>query len=600
MKNKLTDIKDVKFILYEQFRMEKLCNSGKFKDHSKETFEMIIDAAVKLALNDFEPVNREGDELGCTWQDGNVRVPEPYHAPYKKYCEGGWLSMPEDYGVGGQNVPMMLDFACREILFAGCHSLIGYMGLTHSAAKVIELYGTEEQKKKYMHPLYSGIFAGTMDLTEAQAGSDVGAILTKAKKNTDGSYSIEGGKIFITGGEHNLTKNIIHIVLARIEGHAEGTRGLTCFIVPKIMVNEDGTLGRPNDVKCLGIEHKMGMKGSSTCALSFGENGKCIGELLGKEQRGIAVMFAMMNEQRVLVGLQGLAQASAAYLHALEYAYERRQGSKFGKDDYEQVPIIEHPDVKRNVLWMKAYTEGMRALVLYVMYCMDKVTISTDEKEKNKYQYIVEVLTPICKAYCTDKGYDVCTRAIQVLGGYGYCSEYKVEQFARDCKITSIYEGTNGIQALDLFGRKIRMKNGAALKALLTEIDNTIEDTLKVSELIPYAEEVRRSVSSLSDLTARLIEASSSGDAYLAYSWATPYLEIFGDVILGWLFLWQAKVAHDGELTASINGKFYTSKVNIAKFYIGSLLPAVYGKIDTIMKNDQSLLNLEEDFFATR
>lgn len=588
MANKLTDIDDAKFILYEQLKIEDLCKAKKFQDHSKETFNMIIDAAEKLAVNDFQPVNSEGDEIGCTLQQGfSPKVPELFHKPYRMFCEGGWVNMPEDYSVGGQQVPLTVDFVCKELFFAACHSLTAYSGLTHSAAKVIERYGTDLQKKKYMGALYEGRYYGGMNLTEAQAGSDVGAVRTKATRNADGTYKIEGTKIFITGGDNDLCENVVHIILARIEGHPEGTKGLSCFVVPKIRVNEDGSLGDANDVICSGIEHKMGMKGSATCVLNFGENGKCIGELIGPEQQGIIVMFTMMNEQRALVGLQGLAQASAAYLHAVEFARVRNQGGQFGSKSAKQVPIITHPDVRRNLVWMKAYTEGMRSLVFYLMYCMDKMDECDDAAEKTRLRYLVEMLTPVCKAYCTDKGYDVCTRAIQVHGGYGYCTEYKVEQFARDCKITSIYEGTNGIQALDLFGRKIRMSNGAAAEALFREMEALIAEASAVKSLASYAGEVGKSLAALKGVTAYLIQQSTSENAYLAYSWASPYLEIFGDVLLGWLFLWQAKVAAGSR---SAGEKFYAEKVSTAQFYIDSLLPVVHGKIAAIMKGDKSLL----------
>jgi len=588
MANKLTDIEDAKFILYEQLQIEDLCRAKKFQDHSPETFNMIIDAAEKLAVNDFQPVNSEGDELGCTLQQGSSpKVPEPFHKPYRKFCEGGWINMPEDYSVGGQQVPLTIDFVCKEMFFAACHSLTAYSGLTHSAAKVIERYGTDIQKKKYMAALYEGRYYGGMNLTEAQAGSDVGAVRTKAVKNADGTYKIEGTKIFITGGDNDLCENVVHIILARIEGHPEGTKGLSCFVVPKTRVNDDGSPGESNDVICSGIEHKMGMKGSSTCVLNFGENGKCIGELIGPEQQGIVVMFTMMNEQRALVGLQGLAQGSTAYFHALEFSRVRNQGSQFGSKNAKQVPIITHPDVRRNLVWMKTYTEGMRSLVFYLMYCMDKMEECADAGEKTRLRYLVEMLTPVCKAYCTDKGYDVCTRAIQVHGGYGYCTEYKVEQFARDCKIASIYEGTNGIQALDLFGRKIRMNNGAAVDALFREIEEHIEEASRVTALASYAEEVKKALTALKKITSYLIQQSTSPDAYLAYSWATPYLEIFGDVVLGWFLLWQARVALGSKKAGE---KFHTEKVNTAQFYIGSLLPVVHGKIEAIMKGDKSLL----------
>jgi hypothetical protein len=437
-----------------------------------------------------------------------------------------------------------------------------------------------------------------MDLTEAQAGSDVGAVRTKAVKNPDGTYSITGGKIFITGGEQNLTENIIHILLARIEGDPEGTKGLSCFVLPKIRVADDGSLGEGNDIVCSGIEHKMGMKGSATAVLNFGDNGRCIAELLGPERKGINVMFHMMNEQRILVGMQGMAQAGTAYLHALNFAMERKQGSAFGSRDTKQVAIIGHPDVRRSLLWMKAHAEGMKALILYTMYCMDRESVSIDEAEKSLWQDRVEILTPICKAYCSDKGFETCVKAIQVHGGYGYCHEYKVEQCARDSKITSIYEGTNAIQALDLFGRKVRMKKGAALKSLMEAMNASVEEARGFSELSSYADEVGRAVSALQNLTDYLLAAASSDDAYLAYAWASPYLEIFGDVVLGWILIWQAAIAsrnagHDHNDTA-----YYGAKIVTAKFYAGSILPAVHGKIEAVYKNDKSLLQMEEALFC--
>ena len=598
MGNKLTDLRDTRFVLYEQLNIEELCEATRFQDHSRETFEMIITAAEKFAVNEFEPVNSEGDKIGCHWQDGQVSVPEPYREPFKKFCEGGWMNMQENESVGGQNVPFCLHYACNTMFSAANHSLAGYMGLTHSAAKVIELYGTEEQKIKYMMPLYEGRYAGVMDLTEAQAGSDVGAVRTKALKKPDGTYSITGGKIFITGGEQNLTQNIIHILLARIEGDPEGTKGLSCFVLPKIRVAADGTPGEFNDIHCSGIEHKMGMKGSATAVLNFGDNGNCIAELLGPERKGIQVMFHMMNEQRILVGMQGMAQAGTAYLHALNFATERKQGAAFGTAGAEQTAIIAHPDVRRNLLWMKAYTEGMRALIFYTMYCMDWETVTLSKDEKQKWHDLVEILTPICKAYCSDKGFETCVKAIQVHGGYGYCHEYKVEQCARDSKITSIYEGTNAIQALDLFGRKIRMKKGAALNALLTNMKATVEDARGIADLAPYAAEVRKGITALEYLTTELLAATSNDDSFLAHSWATPYLEIFGDIVMGWMLIWQAAIAARNVEKSNGDKPYYTAKILTAKFYITSLLPLIHGKIMAIQKNDRSLLQMTDELFT--
>jgi alkylation response protein AidB-like acyl-CoA dehydrogenase len=598
MENKCVDMRDTRFVLYEQLGIEDLCSAEKFQDHSRETFDMILDTAEKLAVNEFAPVNMEGDAVGCVWENGVVKAPQAFHAPFRKYCEGGWMSLPDEYAFGGQNAPVVMNFACYTLFYAANAALSIYMGLTHSAGKLIEIYGTDAQKKKYMQPLYEGRYSGTMVLTEPQAGSDVGATRAKAIKNPDGTYSIVGNKIFISSGEHDLTENIVHLVLARVEGAAEGTKGLSCFIVPKYRVNDDGTLGESNDITCSGIEHKMGIRGSATCVLNFGDNGACHGELLGPEQKGIVVMFHMMNEQRILVGLQGFALASTAYLHALGFARERKQGSQFGTRDPEQVPIITHPDVRRNLLWMKAYTEGLRALILFTVYGIDKESTSIDEAEKRKWQHIVGLLTPISKAYTTDKAFEVCSLAIQVLGGYGYTKEYKVEQFARDCKITSIYEGTNGIQAIDLFGRKIRMENGVALAAVIAEMKAAVKEAAGTAELSSYAEAVEKSVAALEEISKFLLERCSGDDAYLTSSWATPYLEIFGDCSLAWMFIWQAKKACDGKAINSADEQFYDSKINTAKFYISSLLPRVYGKIEAIKQYDRSFLAMGEKIFV--
>ena len=597
MQNKLVDMKDVRFVLYEQLGIEDLCKFDKYKDHSKDTFEMILETAEKLALNDFEPARTAGDDIGCKLENGKVTVPPPFQEPFKKYCDGGWIGLPDSCDVGGQNAPVCLSFACNEMFFAANYAITGYMGITHSAAKVIEVFGSDIQKKKYMEKLYIGQYAGAMVLTEAQAGSDVGALQTKAKKNPDGTYSISGNKIFITGGDQDLTENIIHIVLARIEGDPAGTKGLSCFVVPKIRVKDDCTLGERNDVTCTGVEHKMGFKGSATCSMSYGENGKCAGELLGPAGKGIVVMFNMMNEQRVLVGCEGMSQGSTAYLHALEYARERLQGSKFGSKDAKQVPIITHPDVRRNLMFMKAYTEGLRSLIYYTVYCMDRESAAKDENEKRMWMDIIEVLTPICKAYGTERGFDVTTRSMQVYGGYGFCKDYPVEQFVRDCKISTIFEGTNGIQSLDLFGRKAQMRSGEAMNTVLARIRETVKEAGRIPELAGYAMDIDKAVSALKDVTIFLLDQVNSPDAYLAYSWATVYLEIFSDIALGWQFLWQAVVATEKAKQKTADARFYQSKVSTAKFFISTFVPAVYGKIDAIKNADKSFTDMGENIF---
>jgi alkylation response protein AidB-like acyl-CoA dehydrogenase len=480
------------------------------------------------------------------------------------------------------------------LFFAANQSLMVYTCLTHSAGKVLEIFGTEEQKNKYLEKIWAGEWAGCMDLTEPEAGSDVGAIKTKATPKDDGTYLIKGNKIFISQGDSDLTENHVHILLARIEGDPEGTKGLSCFIVPKFRVNDDGSIGEPNDVACTGIEHKMGMKGSATASLAYGDNNNCIGELIGGRCKGIVTMFHMMNEQRIVVGMEGIAMGSSAYLHALDFARERKQGVAFGQKTGPQVPIIEHPDVRRNLLLMKSYTEGIRALLLYAAKCLDLKEIVEDETEKQKYSDLVEVLTPICKSGGSDKGFDACVTAIQVFGGYGFCQEYYVEQLARDCKITSIYEGTNGIQANDLLGRKIVMRKGTAFKAFTDEIQSTIDAAKKVDGLSEYAADLEKHLKYYIEITD-LLRTRQTENGFLAYAWATPYLTVAEDIAVAWMLLDQSVVASE-KLKAG-DDDFLTSKIYTAKFFISSVLPQVTGRLDAIKKNDDAILQITDKYF---
>jgi len=452
-----------------------------------------------------------------------------------------------------------------------------------------------------------------MCLTEPGAGSDLGVLKTKAVRNPDGTFRIEGTKQFITAGEHDMAENIIHPVLARIEGAPEGSKGISIFLVPKIRVNPDGSLGEPNDVVCTGIEHKMGIKGSATCSLYFGENGGCVGELLGQERQGLPIMFIMMNEERLMVGIQAQGIASTAYLHALKFARERVQGAPVSGGK-EPIPIIGHPDVRRMLLWMKAYVDGMRALLYYTGYCIDKER-STSGDEKKRWTGLMELLTPVCKAYVSDMAYDVCEQAIQVHGGYGFCSEYPVEQFARDCKIASIYEGTNGIQAMDLLGRKILRTKGETVKWLFEEIMPVIERNREHPILGPYVPTVEQGCKSLQDALQHIGGVVGKGEIEAGFLEATPFLEIFGDVVLGWLYLWQAEVAHDKleelwketgadspedrKALAQRNpdAAYLEGKVTTARFYMGRLLPAVAGKVEALKRKETAPLEMPDEGF---
>jgi alkylation response protein AidB-like acyl-CoA dehydrogenase len=599
MGNKLMDLRDARFAIFDQLKISDLFACEKFSDYSEDTVELAINTAEKLAVNEYYPINSIGDKTGVTYNDGKAVVPAEFHAAYKKFCEGGWTAPAESYDYGGQQMPTMLNYLTQMLFFAANQSLMVYTCLTHSAGKVIEIFGTDEQKSKYLEAIWSGRYGGCMDLTEPEAGSDVGAIKTKAIPNPDGTFSIKGNKLFISQGESDLTENLVHILLARVEGDPEGTKGLSCFIVPKIRVNDDGSLGKPNDVFCTGIEHKMGMKGSATASLAYGDNNDCIGELIGGRGKGIVTMFHMMNEQRIVVGMEGIAMGSSAYLHALDFARERKQGVAFGQRTGAQVPIIEHPDVRRNLLMMKCYTEGIRALLLYAAKCMDMQEVVSDDAAKQKYSDLVEILTPICKGGGTDKGFDACVTAIQVFGGYGYCQEYYVEQLARDCKITSIYEGTNGIQANDLLGRKIVMRGASAFQALIDEIQSVIASAKGIDGLSGYAADFGVILDKFIE-TSGLLRARLNENGYLAYSWATPYLSVAEDIAVAWMLLSQAVVATEklkagGALEADV--LFYESKIRTAKFFVSSVLPQVVGKLDAINKNDDTILEIEDKYF---
>ncbi|MDR3566520.1 MAG: acyl-CoA dehydrogenase [Syntrophobacteraceae bacterium] len=617
--NLLVDERDAKFVLYEQLGIdEKLCKSALYGDFSRETFDMVIEEAAKLAERAFYPTNKPGDEQGCSFDKGMVKVPESFHEPYRLYREGGWLAMSDSPEVGGQGLPVALTNACIEMFGAANWALLMYPGLTHGSARLLLEYGRAELQKIYMEKMFSGEWAGTMCLTEPGAGSDVGNLRTKAIRRPDGTFKISGQKMFISSGMHDLTENIIHMVLARIEGAPAGTRGISIFLVPRLLPGENGDLV-DNDVACAGIEHKMGIHGSATCVLNFGENGACTGYLMGEENRGMKIMFDMMNEARLFVGMQGLCHASTAYLHALKYAKERVQGSaieRMKEADAPRVPIIEHPDVRRMLMSMKSSTEGMRAMLYLAAYCIDRVRCGQSEEEKELFQGYVDLLIPICKSVGSDLGFRVCETAIQVYGGYGFIQEYPVEQFMRDCKIASLYEGTNGIQALDLVGRKLAYKQGLLMKRGIkaaAEILSKARDDYSLRDLFKIYDEAQES---LIQLTKFFGLKSITEDFNVPVLYAKPYLDIFGDVVMGFLLLWQAGIAGKKleEIYCELGAKdeasrgrvvrenrgaaFYLGKIASARFFVNHVLTQVSGKARGIMNDDKSALELPELGFA--
>jgi len=614
----LLDERDVRFVLFDQLGVDKLAGTAPFEEHSPEVFEMVLAEAHKLAENVLAPANVEGDRIGARYAAGKVQLPEAYRSCYRAACEGGWICPTDAPDAGGQGLPTTLATAAYEMFMAANVAFTLYLTLNHGAGKLIEEHGTEAQKARYLDKLYAGEWAGTMCLTEPGAGSDLGALKTKATRRPDGTFLIEGSKQFITAGEHDLTENIIYPVLARIEGDPPGSRGISLFLVSKHALGPDGELGERNDVVCSGIEHKMGIKGSATCSLSFGENGACVGELLGAERQGLPIMFLMMNEERLMVGLQAQGIASSAYQYAVKFARERLQGSRVSESKNPQAPqaaIIEHPDVRRMLLWMKAYTEGIRALLYYTAYCIDRERAATDADEKQRWTGLMELLTPICKAYASDMSYDVCEQAIQVHGGYGYCSEYPVEQFARDCKIASIYEGTNAIQAIDLLSRKILRTGGRSVHWLMDEAMPVIKRADEVPDLTDMAAMVKSSLGWLQEGLGHLGSLIKQGELEAGLLEATPMLEIFGDVLLGWLWLWQAEIAHRtlAPLWAEANAQsatdrrtlvekspetaFLHGKLVTARYYILRLLPPVEGKVAALKVKETSPLDMPEICF---
>jgi len=617
MANLLVDERDQRFVLYEQLNIEELCESERFSEFSREMFDMVLDAATKLAEKELAPTNKDGDAQGVALEAGGVKVPESFHEAYRHYCEGGWASLMIEEKHGGQGFPNVMYCATMELFVAANQAFMMYPGLTIGSARLIEKYGSEEQQRTYMDNMYSGVWGGTMCLTEPQAGSDVGALRTKAVKRPDGSYSITGNKIFISAGDHDLTENIVHMVLARTETAPPGTKGISIFIVPKKRI-ENGELV-DNDVTVMATEKKMGIHGSATCALNFGEKNNCMGYLLGQENEGMKIMFNMMNEARLAVGFQGLAQATAAYMCALRYAKERYQGPEITTmrdPTAPKVQIIQHPDVRRMLMWMKSVTEGIRSLLYYAGYCEDRIHAAKSDEEAAKYQGFLDILIPICKAWSSDMGFRVTEMAVQIHGGYGYCREYPVEQYMRDCKIASIYEGTNGIQALDLVGRKLAFRQGALFQSIAAETGNLLRTAKKNYRLKDIWEPFDAARNQLIEVTKYFGLKSITEDFMIPILYASPYLELFGDIAVGFMLLWQAVIADrrleemysdakadtkekKAELVrTNRSAAFYRGKVASAQFFANTVLSLSKGKARAIMSGERSAIDLPEESFV--
>ena len=607
MGNLLVNTRDQRFVLYEQIGIEKLFSFNKYAHFSNDLVDMMLKEAEKFAVEVIFPTYQKSDkEDPAVFKDGRAHAPSCYHDVYKKFIESGWLCPPAPEEVGGQGMPTTVFTACNELLGSANYSFIMYPGLTLGAAALIGTFGAEEQLKKYGMKMFAGEWSGTMCLTEPGAGSDVGALKTSAKPRPDGTYSITGTKIFISAGDHDLTRQIVHPVLARVEGDPPGTKGISIFIVPKYRVNADGSLGEANDITTVSLEHKMGIKGSATATLNFGENGNCIGELLGKQCEGMKIMFKMMNEARLSTGMQGLGFASTAYEHAVQYAKERIQFRRVEDMPDQAAPgvaIINHPDIRRSLLWMKSHIEGMRSLNYYVAYLIDMEQVAEDGEERVRLEDMVGLLTPIVKAYFSDKGFEICNLAVDVYGGYGYCSDDPIEQYLRDSKIATIYDGTNYIQSLDLVGRKMGRKAGATMMELLGQVYGDIQKGKEVEDLAPLAGQLEEAHAAVQELTMQLGSWAMSGEIILPVLNARPFLMIMGDLVMGWQLLQAAVIAR--EKLAGLSGDspdvpFYQGKVASAKYFLSNITPTIKGRCEAIKLADKTPVEIPEACFESQ
>ncbi|PKL19015.1 MAG: acyl-CoA dehydrogenase [Spirochaetae bacterium HGW-Spirochaetae-5] len=618
MLNPLVDTRDVKFVLFELLDVDKLTKFEVYADFDHDTFDATIDLAEQISYDVIYPTAEDGDKNPAKWDPATkaVTLPPSYKGAMDAYFEAGFGSIYDNPEIGGMGMPFTIAMSSLEFVTAANYSLFMYPGLSHGAMELIEEYGTHEQWEMYGAKILTGEWGGSMCLTEPDAGSDVGALKTKAVKQADGTYKISGQKIFISGGENDYYANMIHPVLARIEGDPKGTKGISIFIVPKFLVNKDGSMGAFNDVTCTGIEHKMGIHGQATSQLAFGDNGNCVGYLLGEERQGMKIMFKMMNMARMGTALMGQANASAAYMHAVTYAKNRIQGcdvTQMLNPDAPGIPIANHPDVKRMLLYMKSHLEGQRVLINLMYNQFDIIKGSVNEDDKKEANALIEILTPILKAGCTDKGLDIASTAMQTYGGYGYCKDYPIVRYMSDAKILAIWEGTNGIQAMDLMMRKILMnkeqKNYAALRK---RMDETVAKAKGIVDE-KYLNLFDAATKQLDELIEFFKTQMATGKFLNIFAQATPFLDAMYIVAMAWAHVWTLTVAQpkmqeivgdakgadrDKLIADNAEAAFYTGKVLSSQFYIGTELPKFSGRAQAILFNEGAVVKANPNIFT--
>ncbi|GAB2707827.1 acyl-CoA dehydrogenase C-terminal domain-containing protein [Aliiglaciecola aliphaticivorans] len=596
MQNYKSPVRDTLFVMNELLGFEKHYEKLGFGDASPEMVEAITSEAAKFTENVLAPINAIGDEVGCKWEDGNVTTPPGFKEAYQAYCEGGWPSMTHPVEFGGQALPYSLASAIAEWTSGANHSWAMYPGLSQGCIATINSHGTEEQKQTFLPPLIEGRWTGTMCLTESHCGSDLGMLKTKAVPNDDGTYSLTGTKIFISAGEHDFSDNIVHIVLARLPDAPAGTKGISLFVVPKFNVNEKSEIVDRNNVNCGSIEHKMGIKASATCVINF-DNAK--GFLIGPPNRGLNCMFTFMNSARIGTGLEGLAGTEAAFQGALAYAKDRLQfRSTKGavNPDGPADPIIVHPDVRRMLLTQKAFAEGNRALAIYCMQMVDITLYSENEEQKQVAEAKLALLTPIVKAFLTETAQEATSYGMQVYGGHGFIKEWGMEQLARDTRICTMYEGTTGIQAIDLLGRKILGSNGELLKVFIKEVQEYCLSVRDKSQFNAWSNAIESHIDEWAQMTQEIARRSAGNPDEVGAA-SVDYLMYSGYIIVGYLWLKMAVVAQEKLDAGNSEVAFYEAKLQTADFYFARLLSRTRSHASAIETGSENLMNMPVDYF---
>ncbi|MCU0074485.1 acyl-CoA dehydrogenase [Pseudomonas koreensis] len=600
MSETLLSSRNLAFELYEVLDAEGLTRRERFAEHNRETFDAAIGTARNIAEKYFAPHNRKGDENEPRYENGQaILIPEVKPA-VDAFLEAGLLNAARSFDAGGMQLPTLLSQACFAHFQSANAASTSYPFLTMGAANLIESFGTEEQKQRFLQPMIDGRFFGTMALTEPHAGSSLSDIRTRAEPASDGTYRLKGNKIFISGGDHPLSENIVHMVLAKLPDAPAGVKGISLFIVPKFLVNDDGSLGKRNDVLLAGLFHKMGWRGTTSTALNFGDNGECVGYLVGKPHHGLSYMFQMMNEARIGVGMGAVMLGYAGYLYSLEYARERPQGRVPDSKDPTTAPvaIIQHADVRRMLLTQKSYVEGAFDLGLYAARLFDDTTTLETEAERKQAHELLDLLTPIVKSWPSEFCLKANELAIQILGGHGYTREYPVEQYYRDNRLNPIHEGTHGIQSLDLLGRKLAQNGGAGLKQLIRLIADTAERAVAYESLTALREPLEKLVARLQSVTIGLLTDLAQGKVNSSLANSALYLKVFGHAVIGWRWLEQAIRAEEGLANGNAaDVDFYKGKLQASRYFLTWEVPGCQHELALLEARDDTCLAMQDAWF---